>query len=57
MNIDAEAAIAIGDFLGIDAELWINLHDANQDEQKRVSYSFRQDSKSHESTLRLAFRQ
>jgi plasmid maintenance system antidote protein VapI len=44
MDIDADAARAIGNFLGIDAELWINLRGANHDEQKRVSDSSRQDS-------------
>ena len=44
MGIDADAARAIGNFLGIDAELWINLHGADHDEQERVSDNSRQDS-------------
>jgi addiction module HigA family antidote len=44
LSIDADAARAIGDFLGIDSALWINLHEASQDEKKGVSNSSRQDS-------------
>ena len=33
MSIDADAAKAIGDFLGIDSELLINVHDASKYEK------------------------